>query len=336
MRTAIVVMVLALAAVHQAAAQITVPGAGEDKFGLIAANDSVVLSTADDAVTLNWSTEGKYRTMGDCIGLRPNSDELRECMETRLSNTPLVFNFSLGVTGEKGKGKLLSKGLLNPGVTFSGGFNYRIEDAAGYYDIYGSAGASLTQLKVATLPAAGAASIDATAEKKFTASGGLNRFFNEHFAVGGSLSLTRALTTPGLNEAISLCKTTVGIAADGGLIEASDCNDGYLGPLPDQWVRSLRFDTLYNFNRYGWKDGNAVAVATLGVIASASIAGRTGTPATGNIAFGPVLHPKGIPHKALVALVIKYSDITNAVTGTKTKRERLGAVLWFGIPLKGL
>jgi hypothetical protein len=48
-----------------------------------------------------------------------------------------------------------------------------------------------------------------------------------------------------------------------------------------------------------------------------------------------ILANHSIPNKALLALVVKVSDVTNAVTGEKTWKERTGALLWFGIPLTG-
>jgi hypothetical protein len=161
----------------------------------------------------------------------------------------------------------------------------------------------------------------------------VNRFFKEHFALGAGANVTRALSTPGTRSAISLCDTTTGVNSDGHTIEASDCEDGFVAPLADQWVRSLRGEVMYNFNRFGGTASSPTPVLTLGLIGSINVTYRTDSPTMGNLAFGPVLHPKGVPHKALIAVVMKYSDITNAATGAKTIRERFGAVLWFGIPL---
>ena len=147
--------------------------------------------------------------------------------------------------------------------------------------------------------------------------------------------MTRALSTPGTRDPITICDTTSAAGADGHIIEASDCQDGFVAPMADQWIRTLRGDVPYNFDRVKRTAGGPQPVVTFGMIGSINVAYRTDRPTTGNVAFGPVLHPKGIPNKALLALMIKISDITNAATGEKTWRERTGAVLWFGIPLTG-
>lgn len=92
---------------------------------------------------------------------------------------------------------------------------------------------------------------------------------------------------------------------------------------------------MHNFNRVDTSGATPRAVVTFGVIGSLNVVGRTGAPTMANLAFGPVVHPKGIPHKALIALVIKVADLTNEATGQKSLRERLGTVFWFGIPLTG-
>jgi hypothetical protein len=252
-----------------------------------------------------------------------------------LTDSPLSFDFKAGVTGEKGKGAILSKGILKPGASFSMAAVYRHEpdSTKGYTDFYGTVSGSLTQLHVANLPSAGAASIDDATEKKVGVGIGANRFFNEHFAVGAGINVTRAVSTPGTRTPISLCDTTAGTGSDGHAIEASDCEDGFVAPLANQWVRTVRGEVMYNFNRFGNTASSPTPVVTLGLIGSLNVTYRTDTARTANLAFGPVLHPKGIPHKALLALVMKYSDITNAETGNKTARQRFGAVLWFGIPL---
>lgn len=175
--------------------------------------------------------------------------------------------------------------------------------------------------------------IDDAAEKKISGGGGVNHFFKEHFALGIGANITRALSTPGTRTAITLCDTRTGAGKDNQVIEASDCADGFVSPLADQWVRTVRGDAMYNFNRFGGTASSPTPVVTLGLIGSLNVTYRTDTPTMANLAFGPVLHPKGVPHKALTALVVKFSDITNAATGNKTVRERFGAVLWFGIPL---
>jgi hypothetical protein len=318
-------------------AQLAIPGAGEDKFGLIEGARSLTVTTADDGVTFNW-TSAKYTTRGECVRLPPHSEALFKCLDS-LTNAPFSYNVSAGITGEKGKGAILSKGLFTPGASVAAGFNYRDERPSrhGYIDFYGSVSATVKQLKSASFPpAVASASIDDDAEKTVGFSGGVNRFFSEHFAIGGGGTVKHAVSTPGLQDPISLCETTSATNADGKTIAANDCADGYLAPLLDQWVRTIRVDALYNFNRYGLgDDGDPVPVATVGLIASANVAYRTKTPTTGNLAFGPVLHPKGIPRKALLALIFKVSDVTNAVTGQKKWKERVGATLWFGIPLSG-
>jgi len=335
LRTLLCALIL-LAAAIPARAQIVIPGAGEDKFGLIDGGyRTITLTTADDGVSFNWSNK-KYKTKGECNGFAEHSQALTDCL-MGLQDEPLSFDFALGVTGEKGKGAILSKGLFNPGATFKMAVKYRLEPSPsdGYTDIYGTFSTSITQQHVASMPASGTATIDDDAEKKFGFSGGINRFFNEHFGVGGGATVTRALSTPGTRDPITICETTSAAGAEGHVIEASDCQDGFVAPMADQWVRSLRGDVLYNFDRVKRTPGGPQAIVTFGMIASINVAYRTSTPTTGNLAFGPVLHPKGIPNKALLALVIKMSDITNAVTGEKTWQERTGAVLWFGIPLTG-
>lgn len=317
-----------------ASAQLVIPGAGNDKFGLIDGDRTLSISTADDGVQLNWST-AKYKTKEDCNASEPHSEELFKCLDT-LVDKSWSFGLSFGITGEKGKGVLVSKGLFNPGASLSATFNDRLERDRGYFDFYGNFTASTNPLHVATLPDTGDATISDDAEKKVGFSGGVNRFFNEHFGIGGSGTVTRAISSPGTRTPISLCDTQAGTGASGHLIEASDCEDGFLAPLADQWVRTLRVDVLYNFNRYGLGSTDApVPVATLGVIGSANVSWRTNTATTTNIAFGPVLHPKGIPHKALLALVLKLSDVTNVMKSEKPLKTRFGATLWFGIPLKG-
>jgi hypothetical protein len=328
-------LVLLLSAIP-ARAQLVIPGAGEDKFGLIDGGyRTVTVTTADDAVSFNWSTK-KYKTKGECNGLTDHSPELVACLMS-LRDEPLSMDFALGVTGEKGKGAILSKGLFNPGATFKMAVNYRLEPSPtdGYTDFYGTFSTSITQLHIASMPEGGMATIDDGAEKKFGFSGGVNRFFNEHFGVGGAATVTRALSTPGLRDPITICDTVTAPGAEDHVIEASDCQDGFVAPMADQWIRTLRGDVLYNFDRVKRTPAGPKAVVTFGMIGSVNVAYRTGTPTTGNIAFGPVLHPKGIPNKAILALVVKLSDVTNAITGEKTWKERTGAVLWFGIPLTG-
>lgn len=319
-----------------ARAQLVVPGAGEDKFGLIdGGNKTVSVTTAEDGVSFNWST-AKYKTRNNCDGFREHSSELIDCL-SKLTDSPLSFDFSLGVTGEKGKGSILSKGVLKPGATFKMSTVYRYEPAGakGYTDFYGTLSASITQQHVASMPAGEVATIDDDSEKKVGVGVGVNRFINQHFGIGGAATVTRALSTPATRDPITICDTISAAGADGHVIEASDCQDGFTAPMADQWVRTLRGDVLYNFDRVERAPGGPKPVATFGLIGSVNVTYRTGTPTTGNLAFGPVLHPKGIPHKALLALVIKVSDITNAAAGDKTWGQRTGAVLWFGIPLAG-
>jgi hypothetical protein len=333
-RPAFTWIVLLLLSPAAAQAQLTIPSAGNEKFGITGRDNSISVSTAEDGVTLSWST-AKYRTKGDCSQHAPSSPELFQCLNT-LSNQPWSFGFTFGITGEKGKGSLLSKGLFTPGASLGFSASYRQEQTTGYLDYYAAISAATHPLKVATFSETGDATIGNDLEKKIGVAGGVNKFFNEHFGVGGSVSVTRALSTPGERTTISLCETQSGAGGEGKTIQAGDCVDGFVAPLADQWVNVVRIETLYNFNRYAQGDKNEpVPIATFGVIASANVTSRTGGPRTVNLAFGPVLHPKGVPHKALVALILKVSDVTEAAPDPKPLRQRFGAVLWFGIPLTG-
>ena len=157
-----IAMAAAIAAwVTPAYGQLVVPGAGNDKFGLIDGDRSLSVSTADDGVSFNWST-AKYKTVGECNQLEPHSDALFECLDT-LTNAPWSFEFSLGITGEKGKGSLVSKGLFSPGASFSAGISYRLErpnSGIGTVVSTGTLAASTNPLHVATFPMAGEATIE--------------------------------------------------------------------------------------------------------------------------------------------------------------------------------
>jgi hypothetical protein len=327
--------------------QLAIPGAGQDKFGLIGGARSVTISSSDDGAALFWTT-AKYKTAGECNQLPPHSPELFECLDT-LTNAPWSYEFSIGLAGEKGKSSIASKGLFTPGFSTSASAKYRWERprTKGYYDFYGTFSVITNPLWIATFPVAAAdvsaaapagtaASIERGLEKRIGGAGGVNRFFNEHFALGGAVTLTRALSTPGERKPISLCQTLASsAAANGQIVEASQCHDGFVGPLASQWVNTYRLDALYNFSRYGLGErGRPVPVATFGLMASAQVSRRTDTPVSGNVAFGPVLHPKGVPHKALLALVFKVSDVTGALDD-RTLQQRFSAALWFGIPLTG-
>jgi hypothetical protein len=338
-RLTLSVVAVALAWASHVHAQFTIPGAGYDKFGLIAGDRSVTVSTTDAGVALFWTT-ARYRTQGDCDGFPPKSAELFDCLAT-LTSSPWTYEFSIGLAGEKSKSSIASKGLFTPGVSSSAGVKYRWErpNTTGYYDFYGGFSFVTNPLYVASFPTSGAetdAWIDRDLEKRIGGAGGVNRFFNEHFGLGGAVTLTRALSTPGERKPISLCTMKASSPdIDGQLVEASECHNGFVAPLADQWVNTFRLDALYNFNRYGLgQQGRPVPVATFGVIGSVQVSRRTETPTVANISFGPVLHPNGVPHRALLALVIKVADVTNALDD-RSLSQRFSAALWFGIPLTG-
>ena len=99
-----------------------------------------------------------------------------------LKDGPLSIDFALGVTGEKGKGAILSKGLFNLGATFKMAVNYRLEPSPtdGYTDFYGTLSTSVTQQHVASMPAGGVAR-STTAPKKSLGSAAVS--------IGSSLSI---------------------------------------------------------------------------------------------------------------------------------------------------
>jgi hypothetical protein len=145
-----------------------------------------------------------------------------------------------------------------------------------------------------------------------------------------------ASNTPGTDKPSSLCQiTATGTNEDANTIQVAKCDDGFVGPLPDQWVESFRIDAIKNFTRIKTdpKTKEVTAVATFGVVGSFNVAHRTDVDPILNIAFGPTLHPKGVPHKVLLAVLFAFSDITDAKDKGKTLHDKFGVKLYFGIPL---
>jgi hypothetical protein len=68
---------------------------------------------------------------------------------------------------------------------------------------------------------------------------------------------------------------------------------------------------------------------------SFNVSARTATSPVLNVAFGPTLHPKGVRHKVLLAIVFGISDMTDAGDKGKTLRDKFGVKLYFGVPLTG-
>jgi hypothetical protein len=327
-------------AASPAFAQLAIPGAGEDKFGLLLGGQSITVSTSDAKLGFNWTNDPHLNADNDCRRFQRGTEAYRQCVLKSVDVSQTFVDLNAAVTGEKGKRALFSEGDITPGFEFGITVTRRFESTAanhgGYTDVYGGFIAKTQPISVATIAAAQASTLEdeSTSEAGFTT--GVNFFPRENFGIGLGASVKRASNTPGTDKPSNLCQITAsGTNEAGNTIQVAKCDDGFVGPLPDQWVESVRVDVMKNFTRTKTdpKTKEVTAVATLGLIGSINVTHRTDTDPIFNVAFGPTLHPKGVPHKVLLAVLLAFSDITDARDKGKTLQDKFGVKLYFGIPL---
>ena len=333
---------LALATATPALAQITIPGAGEDKFGLVAAGRAIWVTTAETKVGFSWTNDPKLTSANDCRGISYGTPEYRACLLKSVDTSLTLYEVNAAITGEKGQRTFFSEGGFTPGVEVGALVKRRSEKTGagttgGFTDYYAGVTASTKPLSVATFSPTGVSGLDGAAEKRVGATAGVNVFIRENFGIGFGGSGARVWSSTGVQKPSMLCTTTnAGLDQDGKPVHASKCEEGYIGPLSDQSIGSFRVELLRNFTRVKTNDqGVAEATATIGIIASANVALRSGASATYNFAAGPTLHPKGVPHKVILAVLFGVNDITDSGHQDKTFRNKFSARLFFGIPVTG-
>jgi hypothetical protein len=329
---------LTLCAARPAHGQISLPGAGEDKFSLFDGGRAITVTTSDAKVSVNWTNDPKSVLDDSCKTRVRGTPAYLTCIADA-ADTPTTFiEVNAAITGEKGKRTIFSDGGFTPGYELGFLVTRRIErgGAGGYKDIYGGATVSSKPLTVGTFVPDGISSLDDASERKVGMTAGVNFFIRENFGIGFGGTAGRAFSTTGLQKPVSLCThTNAGIDKDGKTIQSSKCDDGFIGPLSDDGVGTLRIDVMKNFTRVKTTDGKTEPTATVGLIGTFNAAFRTGTATSYNVAFGPTLHPKGVPHKVLLALVLGLTDLTDASNQGKAFRDKFAATLYFGIPLTG-
>jgi hypothetical protein len=323
-------------------AQLAIPGAGDDKFGLLLGGKSITVSTGEAKLGFNWTNDPHLTADDDCKQFMRGTPEYTACILASVDKSQNFVDINIGITGEKGKRSLFSGGHITPGMEFgitaTRRFEKKSSNHGGFTDLYGGFVASTKPLTVATIGPDQSSSMDDGVEKVLGGNAGVNFFMRENFGVGFGASVKRGFSTPGVQKAASVCEVKAsGINENGHPIQITDCNDGYVGPLPDQWVESFRIDVMRIFTRVKTDPATKKnsAVVTVGLIGSFNVSHRSDTPAIYNIAFGPTLHPKGVPHKVLLATVFGFSDITDAQDKGKTLRDKFGVKVYFGVPLTG-
>jgi hypothetical protein len=320
-----------------AAAQIAIPGAGEDKFGLLSGGRAVTVTTTDSKIALSWSNDPKATADDDCKGKGRGTPAYHQCVEALIVKPRTFLDASVGIVGDKGKKSIFAGGTFAPGLDLGFTIRHQIEDPSpthgGYTEFFAGVTAATRPLSVATF-AHDATTIDDRSERSFGLTGGVNKFLRENLGVGAGLSVKRALGSPGLQKPVSLCTIRqADTTSDAQVVQATKCDDGFIAPLSDQWVASYRLDLLKNFTTSKVVDGSAVE--SFGIVASFNVAKRTDTDAVISVAAGPTLHPKGAPHKVLAAILFGLSDITDAAKTGRKLKDKFSATLYFGIPLKG-
>ena len=333
---------LLVSAARSAAAQLAIPGAGEDRFGLLLAGQTISVTTGDARLAFNWTNDPHLTADDSCRQFQRGTPQYRDCLFRSVDTSQTFIDLTAGISGQKGERSLFANGTITPGYDLGVAVTRRLESASahhgGYTDVYAGVIATSRPLTFATITPSGSATVADASERTVGLTTGVNFFLRENFAVGIGGGVKRAWSTPGLQKAMNVCTSTAsGTTAAGQIVQVSTCDDGYTGPLADQWIDSVRLDVLKNFTRTKMDpaSGDIVAVATVGVIGSVNVNHRTGTAAVYNLAVGPTLHPKGVPHKVLLAAVFGFADVSDAANQGKTLRDKFGVQLYFGVPLTG-
>jgi hypothetical protein len=311
-----------------ARAQLDLPGAGSGSFSVITGGSSITFDVAESKLGANWATTSHNTERHDCNTL-PEAEQ-EACMKANSLRSKWFVQVNAGVSAQKGKRTIFTKGDLTPG--FDAGFvvGHDFEHDNGATSPYG--GFVFSTRDVKTLRpldgVTGGQELVSETEKIAGLLLGLNQYISEGFVIGGSFKGAWNRSTPGEQKPQQVCEVkSAGTTANGSVVRAEDCAERFAGPLLDDFNHQFRFDVLRTFGRPDKE--------SFGIVGGISTEKRTDSNRTWNAAIGPILHPKGRPYQTLLAMLLTFTDFTDANNRGKKFSDKFGIALRLGIPLTG-
>ena len=309
-------------------AQLDLPGAGNGSFSVITGGNSITFDVAESKLGVNWATTSHNTERHDCNTLPPAEQEA--CMKANSLRSKWYVQTNAAVSAQKGKRTILSKGDLTPGFDAGLIVGQDFEHDSGVTSPYAGVVFSTREIKTLkplTAVANGQELVSET-EKVGGFLFGVNHYISEGFVIGAALKGTWNRSTPGEQKAQQVCEVkNTGTTASGNPVMTEECSERFPGPLADDFLNQVRFDILRTFGRADKE--------SFGVLGGFSTEKRSDAKRTWNAAIGPVLHPKGKPYQTLLAMLLTFTDFTDANNKDKDFTDMFGIALRLGIPLTG-
>jgi len=255
----------------------------------------------------------------------------------------------LAVAAKKGKRSLLSSGSFVPGFDLSftaarffehgfappakcpSGDNGFDVVSNGYDALFLSLVSEIADRKTVEVSSSGAnklTTMQEVAGPSLGLKGGWNHAFGSARILGLDLEGVHDWKTVGDDDPSSVCtQSAAGVDKNGNVVTVQQCEDRFIGPLPDAWHGRARVDWTQKLWRAP-KGGPAI-----GFLAAASLTTRSTKAPTYGFVLGPTLHPKDKPSNILGAMLFEVTDLTNSTHKHPTVLKMLNVRLVLGLPL---